>query len=165
MEDLIGYDQIIESSMRNVIHETLKKVEKNGLPGNHHFVISFATNHPDVVMPEHLKKKFTEEMTIIIQHQFNSLITSKDSFEITLNFSGNANKLVIPYRAITSFADPSINFGLKFNHYDSIEEMEEDLAQEEAKSKKGKNVKGVDLSAKVVSLDAFRKDKDKNDDK
>ena len=157
MEDLIGYDQIIESSMRHVIFEALKRVEKGGLPGNHHFVISFATSYPKVSIPKSLKDKFSEEMTIIIQHQFSNLSVHKDSFDITLNFSGNANRLTIPYRAITSFADPSINFGLKFSHYET--EADSSLSSEGGKEGEGKN---VDLSEKVVSLDAFRKSHDKD---
>src|SRR5690606_6932400 len=157
MEDLIGYDQIIENSMRNVIYEALKRVEKTGLPGNHHFVVSFTTNHPGVLIPQHLKEKFSEEMTIIIQHQFSSLIVGKNNFEITLSFSGNANRLVIPYRAITSFADPSINFGLKFSSYQLREDEEV-----ENNSPKKQSAQALDLSAKVISLDDFRKNKDKN---
>ena len=158
MQDLIGYDEIIEGAMRNVIYEILKKIEKDGLKGSHYFVISFATKHKGVLIPKYLKEKFPEEMMIILQHQFGSLVISKTDFKITLNFSGKPEKLTIPFRAITSFADPSISFGLKF----SILNLKED-AKDGVVGAKGKKNKNVDLSAKVISLDAFRKNRDNKD--
>ena len=99
MQDLIGYDDIIENSMRLVIHETLKKIEKSGLIGSHHFVISFLTNHPQVQIPANLKEKYHEEMTIALQHQFENLIVKQDSFEVSLSFFGKLEKLIIPYNS------------------------------------------------------------------
>ena len=165
MKDLIGYDKIIEGSMRGVIKEVIKKIEKSGLVGDHYFVISFSTNHKGVKIPKKLKDKFSEEMTIVIQYQFNYLIAKEDFFVASLSFSGKFEELTIPYEAITSFADPSINFGLKFNSYDILEHEEEveDII-EKAKKSKGKNKsKKFDSSPKVVSLADFRKNK--NSDK
>jgi hypothetical protein len=151
MEDLIGYDDIIESSMRHVIYKILKKVEKEGLKGGHHFIISFAIKYPGVSVPKHLEEKFPDEVTIVIQHQFSSLVVNEHEFKVSLSFSGVLERLVIPYLSIISFADPSINFGLKFNKrmpvYDEVSISPEDLAS-------------VDLSAKIISLDAFRKNRD-----
>jgi hypothetical protein len=164
MKDLIGYDKIIENSMRGVIKQVLKKIEKMGLLGEHYFVISFSTTHKGVAMPPSLKEKFPEEMTIVIQYQFNYLMAKEKQFIISLSFSGKFEELTIPYEAITSFSDPSINFGLKFNNYDILdyeEELDEDameLAQGENDSKEEK----FDTSSKVVSLDDFRKNKDKD---
>jgi hypothetical protein len=149
MEDLIGYDEIIESSMRQVIYKVLKKVEKEGLKGNHHFVISFSINYPGVSIPNYLQEKFHEEMTIVVQHQFSALLVGENDFKINLTFSGNSERLVIPYLAVTSFADPSINFGLKFNKM-IVEETAPDAPHED-----------IDLSAKIISLDDFRKNRDK----
>ena len=167
MQDLIGYDDIIENSMRLVIYETLKKVEKTGLPGKHYFIITFLTHFPGVVLPEHLVEKYPEEMTIAIQYQYKSLVVEQEHFKIDLSFSGNNEKMTIPYKAITSFADPSINFGLKFSvNYDEIESFEtsdygeSNLANNSEDAEK--KVETIDLSAKVISLDAFRKNKDKN---
>ena len=101
MQDLIGYDDIIENSMRLVIHETLKKIEKSGLIGSHHFVISFLTNHPQVQIPANLKEKYHEEMTIALQHQFENLIVKQDSFEVSLSFFGIVAGIV--EGAITGF--------------------------------------------------------------
>lgn len=157
MQDLIGYDEIIEDSMRQVIYRTLKKIEKSGLPGKHYFMITFLLDYPGVKVSKEIKEKYHEEMSIAVQYQFRDLIVSENLFEITLSFSGNSQRLVIPYGAITSFADPSMNFALKFtadySHVDSVE-VEQNASPKE----------DVDLSAKVISLDAFRKNKNDDND-
>lgn len=163
MQDLIGYDDIIENSMRLVIYETLKKIEKSGLIGKHHFVISFLTNHPQVHIPQSLKDKYHEEMTVALQHQFENLIVKKNVFEVSLSFAGNLEKLIIPYKAVTSFSDPSMNFMLKFSaSFGDFEdlELESDFTQKTSYNKNKKPE--IDLSAKVISLDAFRNNKPKN---
>lgn len=165
MQDLIGYDEIIENSMRSVIHETLKKVEKTGLPGKHYFIITFLTRFPGVAIPKSLIEKFPEEMTIAIQYQYKSLVVEHDSFKISLSFGGKYEKLSVPYKSVTSFADPSMNFALKFSmSYGDIEDMEaSDYNEANRANKIGNGEKsGVDLSAKVISLDAFRKNKNIN---
>ena len=171
MKDLIGYDKIIESSMRGVIKRVLKKVEKSGLIGEHYFVISFLTSYKNVKMPKKLKEKFPEEMTIVIQYQFNYLMAKEDHFIISLSFSGQFEELTIPYDSITSFADPSINFGLKFNNYDildhedELQEAEETIPGINSKSNVNNNEnkkKKFDTSSKVISLDDFRKNRDKD---
>lgn len=156
IQDHIGYDAIIEDSMRTIIHKVLRKVEKQGLQGGHHFVITFSTRSSGVILPDSLRVKFPYEMTIIIQHQFSSLHVLENNFQIALSFGGKLEKLTIPYRAISSFSDPEVNFTLKFNAIDEeeIEEYEEDLEPE--------NQDSIDLSSKVVSLDAFRKNREKN---
>lgn len=156
MQDYIGYDAIIEDSMRTIIHKVFKKIEKQGLQGGHHFVITFSTKAFGVQIPESLRVKFPEEMTIIIQHQFSSLAAFDSYFKIALSFSGSLENLTIPYKAISSFSDPQVNFTLKFNvvEDEEIEEYEEDLEPE--------NQDNPDLSGKIVSLDAFRKNHEKN---
>lgn len=162
MQDLIGYDKIIESSMRSVIKQVLKKVEKTGLLGEHYFVISFSTSHKGVVIPQYLRDKFPEEMTIVIQYQFNYLINKEKHFAISLSFSGQFEELVVPYDSITSFADPSINFGLKFNSYDIMDyEEEEEFIGPDAGFNDSKK-ENFDTSPKVISLDDFRKNKNKD---
>lgn len=157
MQDLIGYDEIIEDSMRQVIYRTLKKIEKSGLPGKHYFMITFLLDYPGVKVSKAIKEKYHEEMSIAVQYQFRDLIVSENLFEITLSFSGKSQRLVIPYGSITSFADPSMNFALKFtadySHVDSVEVEQNSSPKED-----------VDLSAKVISLDAFRKNKNDDND-
>lgn len=165
MQDLIGYDEIIENSMRSVIYETLKKVEKSGLPGKHYFIITFMTRFPGVSIPKQLIEKYPDEMTIAIQYQYKSLVVEHDTFKLSLSFGGKFEKLLVPYKAVTSFSDPSMNFALKFSmSYGDLEEMESgdfELNQASKAANKEKN-SGIDLSAKVISLDAFRKNKNNN---
>ncbi len=156
MQDQIGYDDIIEDSMRTVIYKVLKKVEKNGLHGGHHFVITFSTRNPAAIISEALRNRFPSEMTIVIQHQFSSFVVADNYFKVSLSFSGVLENLTIPYKAISSFADPEVNFGLKFNSID-IEDYEEDEEPQKQTQKSG----DIDLSSKVVSLDDFRKNRDK----
>ncbi len=146
------------------------------MPGSHYFIISFLTEFPDVKIPKSLKEKYHGEMTIVIQFQFKDLKVGHDDFEIALSFSGKYEKLKVPYKAVTSFADPSMNFGLKFSvSFDEIEPAEisvidpEDHANKNsgkgaakkatAKKTTAKKGKKVDTSDKVVSLDAFRQEK------
>lgn len=166
-QDLIGYDEIIENAMRSVIYQTLKKVDKSGLPGKHYFIITFVTRFPGVSISKTLLEKYYEEMTIAVQYQFKNLVVENDHFKISLSFSGKYEKLSIPYKAITSFADPSMNFALKFSmNYGDIEEMQSgDYGESNQANKNSANLKStdaVDLSAKVVSLDAFRKNRNKD---
>lgn len=170
IQDLIGYDEIIENSMRSVIYETLKKVEKNGLPGKHYFILTFLTNYSGVEISKSLKEKYQDEMTIVIQYQYKDLKVNHDDFSISLSFNGKFEKVKVPYQAITSFADPSMNFGLKFSvSYGDISGSEDGFDNLDAKNSNKNNSKtiksgaGVDLSAKVVSLDAFRQQNKNND--
>ena len=172
-KDLIGYDEIIENSMRTVIYETLKKIEVKGLPGSHYFIISFLTKHPGVKLSKTLKDKYNEEMTIVIQHQYQNLKVTHEHFEISLSFSGKFEKLSVPYSAVSSFADPSMNFGLKFSvslddlegaqvtTIDTKDHANKNKSDEDDKKgkKNSKSKTKVDLSEKIISLDQFRKDK------
>ena len=167
MQDLIGYDEIIENSMRLVIYETLKKIEKSGLIGKHYFIVTFLTRFPGVSLPKSLAEKYPEEMTIAIQYQYKSLVVEHDFFKVSLSFGGKYEKLTVPYKSITSFADPSMNFALKFSvGYGDIEELQTgDYGESNKANKNGDGTKKdneIDLSAKVISLDAFRKNKSPN---
>lgn len=162
MQDLIGYDEIIENSMRSVIYETLKKVEKTGLIGKHYFIVTFLTRFPGILVPKKLIEKYPEEMTIAIQYQYRSLVVEQDNFKISLSFDGKYEKLVVPYKAVTSFSDPSMNFGLKFSvSHEDFEASNGELHPANKSETKAKKSDSVDLSAKVISLDAFRNNKDK----
>lgn len=159
MQDLIGYDEIIENSMRSVIYETLKKIEKTGLIGKHYFIITFLTRFPDLKLSEKILEKYPEEMTIAIQYQYKDLKVEPDLFEVSLSFDGAYEKLVIPYKAVTSFSDPSMNFGLRFSV--SSEDFESGVDEPDlANKEKTKIPDDVDMSAKVISLDAFRNNND-----
>ena len=111
-EDLLRYDLMIEAALRDVVRETLASVAQNGLPGEHHFYITFLTNFPGVEIPEYLRKQYPDEMTIVLQYQFFGLKLEDDHFSVTLSFNNVKERLVIPIEAITTFADPSVNFAL-----------------------------------------------------
>ena len=153
--------------MRLVIFEALKKVEKPGLPGGHYFIISFLTRFLGVVVPPHLLEKFPDEMTIAVQHQFRSLKVENDFFKISLRFNGKYENLIVPYKSITSFADPSMKFVLKFTtNYDDISgkdlENYSDSKQINSNFVEQESSANVDLSAKVISIDVFRKNRNTN---
>ncbi len=112
--DLIRYDLLAQEALRGVVRRVLQDVARTGVPGEHHFYISFNTEFPGVRISPRLREKYPEEMTIILQHQFWDLIVSDHGFEVGLSFSNIPEKLVIPYDAITGFFDPSVKFGLKF---------------------------------------------------
>ena len=153
MKDFIGYGQIIEDAMRSAVKSVLTKVQDSGLQGEHHFVISFLTNDKNTKISTILKKKFPNEMVIVVQHQFKDLKINADNFEIFLSFDGNYEKLVVSFASITSFSDPSMNFGVKFNF--NIEGEIHNGTTEEKSEKSN-----IDLSQKIISLDDFRKGHD-----
>jgi len=159
MQDQIGYDEIIENSMRMVISETLKKIEKTGLLGQHYFVITFLTRFPGVEIAQSLMERYPDEMTIVIQYQYRGLVVEHDFFKIALSFNGKYETLTIPYKSITSFADPSMNFALKFSMtYNDLQDLEsEDYLESDPANSDLIKKREIDLSAKVISLDAFRK--------
>lgn len=155
--DMIDYDNLVENSLRYVIKQALGIVENNGLPGDHHFYITFLTRFEGVEIPETLLKIYPKEMTIVIQHQFYDLKVNNDSFSVTLSFNNLPHNLTIPYDAVTYFADPHAKFGLRFNteyedeeKNDSDDLKDSDISAPEAETEE-------DDSAKVVALDAFRK--------
>ncbi|MBN66964.1 MAG: hypothetical protein CMM94_05290 [Rickettsiales bacterium] len=120
-DDTIDYPGLIDNAMRNVVREALQQVADSGLPGDHHFFISFLTQFPGVEISPMLRERYPEEMTIVVQHQFWDLIIEDDYFTITLSFSNIPEKLVIPFASLTAFADPSIKFGLQFHARDASE--------------------------------------------
>jgi hypothetical protein len=120
--DLIRYDLLVQEALRGVVRKVLTDAAHEGLPGEHHFYISFRTDAPGVRVPQRMRDKFPEEMTIILQHQFWDLIVGEQHFEVGLSFSNVPEKVVVPYDALTGFFDPSVQFGLKFEVQDTIEE-------------------------------------------
>ena len=153
----INYDRLIEKSLKNVVIEALRIAEYQGLPGKNHFYITFKTNYPHVKISDHLRSQYPDEMTIVIQHQYADLKVDRDSFSIELSFGGIPQTLVIPFAAITYFADPHAKFGLSFNIEGSnIAQEKEDLTSDTVLEDEKKASNGP---ATVVSIDAFRKKK------
>ena len=119
--DLIRYDLLVQDALRSVVKTVLTDAAQNGLPGNHHFFITFRTDMPGVKIADHVRAKHPEEITIALQHQFWDLIVSERQFEVGLSFSNIPERLVVPFSALTGFHDPSVPFTMKF------EPKEEDL--------------------------------------
>jgi hypothetical protein len=112
-EEPLSYEKWVEEALRVVIKRALEQTILNGLPGDHHFFITFLTGHADVDIPAHLQAEHPEEMTIVLQHQFNDLDVTDVGFSVTLTFSGRPCHLLVPYSAIVTFADPAVNFVLQ----------------------------------------------------
>src|SRR3954447_20259244 len=113
-QDLYQYETMIDRALRGVVREALERASREGLRGAHHFFIGFATDMKGVSIPESLRARYPEEMTIVLQHQFWDLDIGEDSFSVTLSFQKQLERLTIPFAAVRSFADPSVNFALEF---------------------------------------------------
>ena len=165
MPDTIDYGNLMHDAMRGLIQEVLQDVAANGLPGEHHFFITFDTLHKDVKIADWLSDRYPEEMTIVVQHWFDNLQVSDTGFSITLNFGDNPEPLYIPFDALKTFVDPSVEFGLRFEGQDGddtdakIPRMQEvGVAAKPKKPAKKKPAKPEPQhDADVVSLDSFRK--------
>ena len=147
----IDYGNLMHRAMRGLIQSVLTEVAEHGLPGAHHFFITFDTRHPEVQMADWLKERYPTEMTIVIQHWFENLTVTDEGFSITLNFGNNPEPMVIPFDALRTFVDPSVEFGLRFETQEQDEEdedEEEDIEVEEEPHRQ---------DAEIVSLDQFRK--------
>ena len=113
-KDELGYDRIVERQLRGVAREVLLLVGAKGLPGEHHFYITFRTDFPGVTIGPNLKEQFPKEITIVLQHQFWGLEVTDEAFSVTLSFGGKHERLHVPFEALVSFTDPSVRFGLQF---------------------------------------------------
>ena len=130
-KDVLRYDLMVQDALKGVVRKILTEAGRDGLPGEHHFYITFRTGAPGVRLSQRLREKHPDEMTIVLQHQFWELNISEHSFEVGLSFSGVPERLLVPFDAITTFFDPSVQFGLKFETQDaegandSVAELEE----------------------------------------
>ena len=158
MSGSIDYGNLMHEAMRGLIRKVLDDVVERGLPGNHHFFITFDTDHPDAELADWLSDRYPGEMTVVMQHWFENLQVNDDGFAITLNFGDAPEPLYIPYDAIRTFVDPSVEFGLRFEQQEG-EENEEDA--EETPETEELTLAEVPEEgtgkAEVVSLDSFRK--------
>ena len=111
---MIDYESLAQDAMRGVVRTVLARTAKSGLPGDHHFYISFGTQSPGVSLSKRLKDKYPEEMTIVLQHRFWDLAVTDDRFEVKLTFDGIPERIVVPFAAIKVFFDPSVRYGLQF---------------------------------------------------
>ena len=154
MADEIDYGNLMHNAMRSLIQDVLTGVKNNGLPGEHHFFITFDTNHAGVEMASWLKDRYPTEITVVMQHWYDDLEVKDDGFSVTLNFGDNPEHLVIPYEAILTFVDPSVEFGLRFETNEEDEDTDEQKPTVSKESNKDDTKKET---GQVVSLDNFRK--------
>lgn len=145
----IDYGNLMHRAMRGLIQTVLRDVAAHGLPGAHHFFITFDTTVPGVELASWLRARYPAEMTIVIQHWFDNLTVTDDGFTITLNFGDNPEPMVIPFDAVRTFVDPSVEFGLRFETHDEADEDEDDEDPEDDPP--------PHQDAQIVRLDKFRK--------
>lgn len=183
-DDLLGYGELVEEAMMGVVRKTLDKVAKDGLPGKHHFYLTYRTDHPGVELPDHLRQRYPREITVVLQHQFWNLKVSEEAVDVDLSFNQKLEHLCIPFEALLAFADPAVNFAVQLHGGPMGDAAREEEAGDEKPSAeaapaarkadvrrpaagKGKQAsdraaeaasdKSADGGDNVVTLDAFRK--------
>ncbi len=114
-ESEIDYAKLLQRALRSVVREVLTRTTREGLPGEHHFYLSLRTDHSQTQLPAFLRQRFPEEITVVLQHQFDDLIVDDDGFAVTLRFDGAPARLVVPWEAVVAFFDPAAEFGLRFD--------------------------------------------------
>lgn len=161
----LRYDKMVEGALRGVVREALRQAAEYGLPGNHHFYLTFRTHFPGVDVADYLLEQYPSEMTIVLQYQFYGLEIGEEVFSVTLSFNNVHERLVIPFSAITTFADPSVNFALQFqplhaaDAITAVDEIEAEVAERIADTSDGDPAEKEETPkmGEVVALDAFRK--------
>lgn len=157
MSNSLDYGKMMHNAMVRLMADILRLISTKGLPGEHHFYICFDTTYPDLDLPDWLQERYPEDMTIVIQHEYTNLIVSEDRFSIDLSFNDVLETLIIPFAAIKTFVDPTVDFGLRFEEGDEpysedvpespMIEVEEDTSE----------IEKPRHEAEIVSLDSFRK--------
>ena len=160
-DSLIPYDEIVQEALRAVVGRVLGEVESGGgtLPGAHHFYITFKTDAPGVDIPERLKQRFPDEMTIVLQNKFWDLIVSETGFSVGLSFNQIPTKLNVPFSAITAFVDPAVDFGLQFQatEVDEPYEEPETAGNDSSEQDDGSRITPADDGSNVVTVDFGKK--------
>jgi len=157
MDRSIDYGNLMHRAMRGLIRTVLTDIAESGLPGQHHFFITFDTLHPDVEMADWLSDRYPEEMTVVMQHWFENLDVGEDGFAVTLNFGDSPEPLYIPYDAIRTFVDPSVEFGLRFETQEELDDENTSPSVTPIAEQKGDAGEKPEGKADIVSLDSFRK--------
>jgi uncharacterized protein len=163
-KDFIGYQALTDQALRGVVRDALRRIERNGLIGAHHFYLTFKTHQEGVDIPEFLKEQYPDEMTIIIQHQYWALKVKDDYFEVTLTFKKLPAPLHIPFAALTAFFDPGVQFGLQFRSEGEAKQPAPVMVPASQPEAQGAPEQDAPESppkpaapGEVVSLDSFRK--------
>ncbi|GGH48150.1 hypothetical protein GVY41_04815 [Frigidibacter albus] len=149
----IDYGNLMHRALRSLIQEVLQDVADHGLPGAHHFFITFDTQHPDAKLADWLRDRYPQEMTVVMQHWFDNLVVDDEGFAITLNFGDMPEPLYIPFDAVRTFVDPSVEFGLRFE----TQESDDDDDEEDEDGDEAEDDDAPRQDAEVVRLDTWRK--------
>jgi hypothetical protein len=179
MNDRFHYDALVDDALRSVVRRVLTQVAAKGLPGSHHFYISFRSTDPGVELPEYLRAKYPEEMTIVLQHQYWDLVIGEESFEVTVSFNKQQEHIKVPFAALSAFVDPSVRFGLQFDRKDKAAAVDKPegaavpptplpapekrpaaapaSAEDKPAAETAAEAKPEDAASKIVKLDSFRK--------
>jgi hypothetical protein len=174
MNDRFHYDALVDDALRSVVRRVLVQVAEKGLPGSHHFYISFRSTDPGVELPDYLRAKYPEEMTIVLQHQYWDLVVNDAFFEVTVSFNKQQEHIKVPFMALSAFVDPSVRFGLQFDRKDKAGNLLDKadpataptpLPAPEPRAKTdpaatddaAAEAKPEDAASKIVKLDSFRK--------
>ena len=153
----MNYKVLIENAMLNMVRDILKRVSKDGLPKSHHFLITFFSKSKGVIIPDWMKEKYPDKMTIIVRNWFENLNVTEKKFEISLNFNNKVERLTIPFNSLELFADPSVDFAISFNQVNSIlnsETHDDEEPNDQINIKKDKFSK---KSENVIDLKNFKK--------
>ena len=154
----IDYGNLMHTAMRGLIRTVLQDIaERGGLPGQHHFFITFDTSHPDAELADWLADRYPGEMTVVMQHWYDNLDVGEDGFAVTLNFGDSPEPLYVPYDAIKTFVDPSVEFGLRFETADEDHSPEPTNTDPTGGDKEAPSHDQAKGDGQVVSLDSFRK--------
>ncbi|VAW03706.1 FIG01011804: hypothetical protein [hydrothermal vent metagenome] len=151
---VIQYDAMVQMALLSVVKDVLQNAAAEGLPGDHHFYITFSTKRPGVIIPDYLKERYPEEMTIVVQNQFSNLVVDDTHFEISLSFNSKLEHLFIPFAALEGFFDPSVDFGLHFHATETDNDNTEELPNIVETPEVQQDDENID---NVVTLDTFRK--------
>jgi len=162
----LRYDKMVESALRGVVRQAITEVKAKGLPGEHHFYITFMTDFAGVQIPDYLRERYPGEMTIVLQYQFENLTVDDTTLGVTLSFNNIPERLIVPLAAITIFADPSVNFALQFQPLGNLSDQDDnpfkgdpddDGSTPKGKGKSSKTKAEAGVTGEVISLDKFRK--------
>ncbi|MEX0921888.1 MAG: ClpXP protease specificity-enhancing factor SspB [Rhodovibrionaceae bacterium] len=151
-DDSLRYDLMVEDALRGVVKAALKEAAQGGLSGEHHFYITFKTGHAGVDIPQTLRERYPDEMTIVLQHQFWDLIVEEERFSVTLSFDGKADPLRIPFDSVVAFADPSVKFGLQFGQDGELEGVDDSGMEENEEARAEEERAGPEQSSAPQAL-------------